>query len=172
MSMSETLPIYRTSVSPSWIDYNGHMGDYAYGIVFSDAATAYMNRIGIDAVYRAKNNATLYTLDSRIGYLKECHAGETLQVELALIDADHKRLHVFMRLFTADGEILALCEQLLMHVSREGEHPRAANLPKEVRDVVLADLRSSKSVEKPEWIDRRIGLSQIVAHETKLDYRS
>ena len=52
MSMSETLPIYRTSVSPSWIDYNGHMGDYAYGIVFSDAATAYMDRIGIDAAYR------------------------------------------------------------------------------------------------------------------------
>ncbi|MFD1199795.1 thioesterase family protein [Brucella gallinifaecis] len=156
--MSEALPIYRTSVSPNWIDYNGHMGDYAYGIVFSDAVTFYMDRIGIDAVYRATSNATLYTLDSRIAYLKECHAGETLQVKLALIDADHKRLHVFMRLFNADGEILALCEQLLMHVSREGGHPRAADLPKSVQDVVLADLQSSKSLGKIEWIERRIGL--------------
>lgn len=156
--MSGLTPIYQTSVSPNWIDYNGHMGDYAYGIVFSDAATIYMDRIGIDAFYRATNNATLYTLDSRIAYLKECHAGETLQVELALIDADHKRLHVFMRLLNADGEILALCEQLLMHVSREGEQPRAADLPKNVRDVVLVDLQSSTSVGKVKWIGRPIGL--------------
>ncbi|ELT48168.1 hypothetical protein D584_15063 [Brucella intermedia M86] len=158
MSMSEALTIYSTSVSPNWIDYNGHMGDYAYGIVFSDAATAYMDRIGIDAVYRATNNATLYTLDSRIAYLRECHAGEILQVELALIDADHKRLHLFMRLYNAEREMLALCEQLLMHVSREGKHPRAADLPIDVRDVVLADLQSSKSVEKAERIEWRIGL--------------
>ncbi|WGG60897.1 thioesterase family protein [Brucella intermedia] len=158
MSMSEALPIYRTSVSPSWIDYNGHMGDYAYGIVFSDAATAYMDRIGIDAVYRAKNNATLYTLDSRIAYLRECHAGEILQVELALIDADHKRLHVFMRLFNADREILALCEQLLIHVSREGEQPRSVDLPKHVRDIVLGDLQCSMYREELEWIKGRIGI--------------
>ncbi len=65
--MSDAFFIYRTTVSPSWIDYNGHMGDYAYGIVFSDAATAYMDRIGVDTPYREANNATLYTLDSRIG---------------------------------------------------------------------------------------------------------
>ncbi|MGX5710833.1 thioesterase [Brucella anthropi] len=156
--MNGTLFTYSTTVSSNWIDYNGHMGDYAYAIVFSDAATAYMDRIGIDATYREANKATLYTLDSRIGYLKECHADETLQVELTLIDADCKRLHVFMRLLNANGEILALCEQLLMHISRQGQYPRAADMPQELRDIVLADLQSSKSVEKVEWIDGCIGL--------------
>ncbi|WP_139976662.1 MULTISPECIES: thioesterase family protein [Brucella/Ochrobactrum group] len=156
--MTKALPIYRTRVSSEWIDYNGHMGDYAYGIVFSDAATAYMDRIGIDAAYRQANAATLYTLDSRIGYLKECHVDEILQVELVLVDADHKRLHVFMKLLNADGEILAFCEQLLMHVGRESGHPRATDMPQEVQDIILADLKCSRLVEKPEWINSRIGL--------------
>lgn len=156
--MSRALSIYRTIVSLSWIDYNGHMGDYAYGIIFSDAATAYMDRIGINATYREVNNATLYTLESRIGYLKECHVDDALNVELIVLDADQKRMHVFMRLLNANGEILALCEQLLMHISRQGQHPRAADMPQEVRDIVLADLQNSKSVEKVGWIDGRIGL--------------
>lgn len=156
--MTKALPIYRTRVSSEWIDYNGHMGDYAYGIVFSDAATAYMDRIGIDAAYRQANAATLYTLDSRIGYLKECHADEILQVELTVIDADHKRLHVFMRMLNEAGQETAFCEQLLMYISREGGCPRAADMPQRVRNIVLADLQCSKSVEKPEWIESRIGL--------------
>ena len=64
------LRILSTHVSKAWVDYNGHMGDFAYGIVFSDAATAYMDRIGIDAAYRSATEATLYTLDSRIGFLR------------------------------------------------------------------------------------------------------
>ncbi|PRA47490.1 hypothetical protein CQ062_22775 [Ochrobactrum sp. MYb68] len=160
MRMGGALSIYHTTVSPSWIDYNGHMGDYAYGIVFSDAATAYMGRIGITATYREANNATLYTLDSRIGYLKECHVGEALSVELTVLDADHKCMHVFMRLLNADGETMALCEQLLIHISRQGQHPRAAHMPQEVRDCVLADLHSSTSVERPEWIYGRISLKR------------
>lgn len=156
--MTEALPIYRTHVSSDWVDYNGHMGDYAYGIVFSDAATAYMDRIGIDAVYRESSGATLYTLDSRIGYLKECHAGEVLQVKLAVIDADHKRLHVLMTLLNADEETLALCEQVLMHVNRAGGSPRAADMPQTAQDKILADLRHSELVAKPDWLFNRIGL--------------
>ncbi|MFC7067752.1 thioesterase family protein [Brucella rhizosphaerae] len=156
--MVEALFIYRTSVLPSWVDYNGHMGDYAYGIVFSDAATAYMDRIGIDAVYREKSGATLYTLDSRIGYMKECHAGELLRIELSHIDADRKRIHIFMRMLNAGGERLALCEQLLMHVSRADGSPRASDMPDTVQQRVSADLKHSRFVEKPDWIDNRIGL--------------
>ena len=158
--MSEALPIYRTSVSPGWIDYNGQMGDYAYGIVFSDAATAYMDRIGIDAAYREANNATLYTLDSRIGYLKECHVDEILNVELSVLNVDHKRMHVFMRMLNGDGEETAFCEQVLMHVSRASGSPRSSKMPELVQEKLFADLELSKATIKPDWINRRIGLEK------------
>ena len=156
--MTMGMRIYGTRVASEWSDYNGHMADYAYGIVFSHAATAYMERIGIDTAYREATNATLYTLDSRIGYLKECHVNEALNVEVSILDADYKRMHVFMRLFNANGETLALCEQLLMHVSRANEVPRAVDLPQEALEFVLADMEYSKTMEKPEWIKGRVGL--------------
>ncbi|MBA8840571.1 MULTISPECIES: thioesterase family protein [unclassified Ochrobactrum] len=156
--MSGPLFIYRTSVSSNWIDYNGHMGDYAYGIVFSDAATAYMDRIGIDATYREANNATLYTLDSRIGYLKECHVGEALSVDLTVLDADRKRMHLFMRILNEGGQDVALCEQVLMHVSRTSGAPRASDMPELSQERLFADLELSRAAIKPDWLTRQLGL--------------
>lgn len=152
--------ILSATVCDAWVDYNGHMGDYAYGIVFSNAATAYMDRIGIDAAYRAETAATLYTLDSRIGFLRECHAGEALHVDLVVLAADAKRLHLFMRLINAANDELALCEQLLMHVSRAEGLPRSASLPGPSLDQVMADLKAHRDIERPAWLNRRVGLSR------------
>jgi acyl-CoA thioester hydrolase len=152
------MRILETAVNPAWVDYNGHMGDFAYGIVFSDAATAYMDRIGIDANHRGSEFKTLYTLDSRIGYLKECHAGEALGVELHVLDADAKRMHLFMRLVNAAGDIAALCEQLLIYVSRQAASPRATLFPDEIRQQLSADKQTTKLSERPAWLDGRIGL--------------
>lgn len=151
---------YHTTVLPDWVDYNGHMGDYAYGIVFSDTATAYMDKIGIDAAYREKSSATLYTLDSRIGYLRECHSGEKLQIELSCIDADHKRIHVFMRMLNECEQVLAFCEQLLMHISRTDGTPRACDMPLTIQEHVFADRHLSDFLEKPDWLAGRIGLKK------------
>lgn len=158
--MSEALFTYRVSVSTNWIDFNGHMGDYAYGIVFSNAATAFMDRIGVNASYRATNNATLYTLDSRIGYVKECHSNEELKVELSVIDVDNKRMHIFMRMLNKDGQETAFCEQVLIHVSRETGVPRASDMPILTRESLLADLERPRTAVKRDWLMRRIGLER------------
>lgn len=160
MTVASALRILTTNVSDSWVDYNGHMGDFAYGIVFSDAATAYMDRIGIDAAYRKASSATLYTLDSRIGFLKECHAGETLHVDILVINADQKRLHLFMRLVNDAGDELALCEQVLMHVSQADGAPRSAALPASALEVLMADYATHKTVDQPAWLSRKIGFGR------------
>ena len=154
------LRILSATVSDAWVDYNGHMGDYAYGIVFSNAATAYMDRIGIDAAYRTETAATLYTLDSRIGFLRECHAGEALQVDILVIAADAKRLHLFMRLINAAGDELAVCEQVLMHVLRAEGTPHSARLPGPSRERLMADLEAHRDIGRPVWLNRQIGLSR------------
>jgi len=154
------LRILSASVCDTWVDYNGHMGDYAYGIVFSDAATAYMDRIGIDEAYRTETAATLYTLDSRIGFLKECHAGEALHVDILVLAADARRLHLFMRLVNSAGEELALCEQVLMHVSRAEGMPRSASLPERSLERLMTDLEAHSDIERSAWLSRRIGLSR------------
>ena len=154
------LRILSAKVSCAWVDYNGHMGDFAYGIVFSDAATAYMERIGIDATYRNETKATLYTLDSRIGFMRECHVGETVHVDILVAAADTKRLHLIMRLTNASGDELALCEQVLMHISKASGSPRSAALPTHAYDQLMNDLTAHCDIERPLWLRRRIGLSR------------
>lgn len=154
------VPILTTRVPEAWVDYNGHMGDFAYGIVFSDAGTAYMDRMGVDEAYRTRTGATLYTLESRIGFLRECHLGDPVTVELVVLDADARRLHVFMRMRGAEGKELALCEQVLLHVGRASGTPRSEAFPDAIAAVVQADLAAHRDIPRPAWVGQRMGLAR------------
>ena len=48
------LDVYATTVAGDWIDYNGHMNDAAYALVFSRSLDALMDRIGLDAATRKR----------------------------------------------------------------------------------------------------------------------
>ena len=43
------LITYRTTVQEDWVDYNGHLRDAFYLLIFSYATDALMERIGLDA---------------------------------------------------------------------------------------------------------------------------
>ena len=112
--MSDALFRHAFRVLPDWVDYNGHMGDFAYGIVFSRSATALMEEIGLDEAYRAENQATLYTLEMRIGYQRECHEGDAFTVATRVLAVDAKRMHLYQEMLDESGERLAWCEQVLL----------------------------------------------------------
>ncbi|MDO5527921.1 MAG: thioesterase family protein [Paracoccus sp. (in: a-proteobacteria)] len=145
-------------VLPEWVDYNGHMGDFAYGIVFSRAVTALMDQIGLDADYRAQTDATLYTLEMRIGFRREMHEGDRLSVSTRVLAHDARRMHLYQEMLAPDGVVAAWCEQVLIHVTREGGAPRGSAFPQGTADA-LSRLHAAAQDEKlPEWLDRRTGL--------------
>ena len=53
------LDVYATTVAGDWIDYNGHMNDAAYALVFSRSVDALMDRIGLDAAARKRSGQSL-----------------------------------------------------------------------------------------------------------------
>ena len=59
------LTTYRTPILPEWVDYNDHLRDAFYLLIFSYATDALMTRIGLDHAGRERSGHTLYTL--------ECH---------------------------------------------------------------------------------------------------
>ena len=75
------------------IDYNGHLRDAYYVLILSLATDALMDRIGLDAAYRARTHCTLYTLEMHVHYLHEVKQSDTVLVKLRVLGADHKRLH-------------------------------------------------------------------------------
>lgn len=152
--------IYECTVEPGWIDFNGHMRDAYYVLVVSYANDALMEELGLGPAYLKANNATLYNLESHTRYLLEAHEGDRIGVDMRLLGADAKRLHLFSEVRRADGALLALNEEMLMHVSREGERPAAAPFPPEVQERVSARLARDAALPAPELRAGPIGLRQ------------
>src|ERR1700689_1765175 len=76
MRHSSALPVLETTVVSDWVDYNGHMNDAAYAIVFSRSVDALMDRVGLDAAVRKRTGQTLFTLQMMLHYLKEPKGGD------------------------------------------------------------------------------------------------
>src|SRR5271167_3008341 len=111
------LDIYATTAAADWIDYNGHMNDAAYALVFSRSVDALMDRIGLDAAARRRTGQSLFTLQMMVHYFGEAREGEALAVTCHLLEHDDKRMRVWLDMTDASGERLAGSEQLLMSVA-------------------------------------------------------
>ena len=89
--MTTKMQVFEGLVTPDWIDYNGHMNDACYVVVFSKAIDEFMRRIGLDDVFRAEHQVSIYTLQSMVHYLQEVSEGEPLRIEVQLLEKDRKR---------------------------------------------------------------------------------
>jgi acyl-CoA thioesterase FadM len=123
------LPLYRATIEPDWIDYNGHVRDAYYALVASYAVDELMDPIGIDAAYRSRTHCTLYTIEMHAHYLLEVKSTDALSVQSSILGADRKRLHVGCRFAVARlAAPVASFEFMLIHV-RQGEQPASIPFP-------------------------------------------
>ncbi len=90
------LDVYATTVASEWVDYNGHMNDSAYAVVFSRSVDALMDRVGLDAAARRRTGQTLFTLQMMLHYFKEAKEGDALAVTCHLLEHDDKRMRVWL----------------------------------------------------------------------------
>jgi acyl-CoA thioester hydrolase len=135
-----TLPIYRATIEPGWIDFNKHLRDAYYGLVASYAMDDVMDHLGLDAAYRELTHCTLYTLEMHFHFLHEVKSTDDLGVVSLILDFDRKRIHMGCR-FTCSrvSEPVATADVMLLHV-HQGDKPGVAPLP----GAVLARLEALK----------------------------
>ncbi|MCH7420635.1 thioesterase family protein [Pseudomonas mosselii] len=133
------LITYRTRVLPEWVDYNGHLRDAYYLLIFSYATDALMERIGLDADARGQSGHSLFTLEAHINYLHEVKLDTEVWVQTFIIGFDKKRLHLYHSLHRKDfEEDLSASEQLLLHVDMAGPKsaPFTANSIEQLENLV------------------------------------
>jgi acyl-CoA thioester hydrolase len=109
------LRLIETAVAAEWVDYNGHLSEWAYLLVFGDNADAFFRFFGVDDDYRASGRS-LYTAETHLRHLDEAHLGDRLRLTLQVIGLDAKRLHIVHEMTGATGHQIATAEQLLLHV--------------------------------------------------------
>lgn len=107
--------VWREPVRPEWIDYNGHVNEAYYVLVFGHATDAVMEEIGLGEEDRARTSTSLFTVEAHIRYLDQVVEGEHLEVRSTLIGFGPKKLHLWHELW-ADGRLRATEEVLGLHV--------------------------------------------------------
>ncbi|WP_167195925.1 3-hydroxyacyl-CoA dehydrogenase NAD-binding domain-containing protein [Brevibacterium pigmentatum] len=143
------LSTYSTEVVPEWIDYNGHMSEAFYVLVFGFATDQVMDQLGLDAAYRESQKASLYTVESHIRYLDEAALGDRLTVVPRLVSAGEKKLHLAYEMYVGD-RLVSTEEIMALHVDQTTD--RVVPFPD-----TAAERISQVVTERPEWVGRSIG---------------
>jgi acyl-CoA thioester hydrolase len=139
------IPIHRSAVRPEWLDYNGHVRDAYYGLIASEATDTLMDRIGLDAAYRARTGGTLYTVEMHVHFLQEVKQTDTVEVGVQILAFDHKRIHAIFDIARAGvPEAAATVEMMLLHVRQEAGRVSSAPFPAEIA-AQLAQLHAASA---------------------------
>jgi len=146
---STPLALYQCSVRPEWVDYNGHMSEAFYVLVFGHASDALYEHASMGGDYRARSNCSLYTVESHIQYLREVSEGAELEVQTRVLDVDSKRLR-FCHQMMSDGKLLATTELMAVHVDTKA----GATVPMSEKN--QACYRDLITPDAPSWAGRAI----------------
>jgi acyl-CoA thioester hydrolase len=115
------------TVRPEWIDYNGHLYDGYYAVIFAEAADAFLDAVGLDQAGRGATGRTIYTLETHVRFLAEMKQGAPYRVDGQILDHDHKRVVLFLTLVDTVRDIIAATsEEMLMSIDTAGDAPRSA----------------------------------------------
>ena len=127
---------FQTTVKPEWIDYNGHMQDAFYGLVFSYAVDALQDDVGFDRKYREKTGHTIYLVEEHKFFLNEVKEGDDLDVSIHVIAAKSKLFHLYA-IMHSQGRDVAISELVEMHVQQKPK-PHGVEIPQSILDKLLA----------------------------------
>ncbi|MFA3876367.1 thioesterase family protein [Streptomyces sp. MMCC 100] len=152
------LPLFRSTVRPEWIDYNGHMSEAFYVLVFGHATDALMIEAGLDSGYRESTGCSLYTVESHIRYLRDVPEAAHLAVRTRVLGAAARKARFVHEMYVVsepesepapDAVPVATTELLAVHVDRQAG--RATEFPGPVRR------RFAQLTEPaPDWAGRSI----------------
>jgi acyl-CoA thioester hydrolase len=151
------LTLHRAIVQPGWCDYNQHLNDGYYTVIFSDATTAFMDHFGLGPEGRKASNHTLFTLEMHTNYLLEVKGGATVRIDTQLLGHDAKRMHIFHTMHRGDeAAIVATNEQMLLSIDMSG--PKAAPWRPEVLEKIEEVWGAHQDLPRHKNAGRSIGL--------------
>ncbi len=108
------LTTLETTIKQEWIDYNGHLNDAYYLVIFTQATDQLQQHLGMTVNSIHARGYTLFTVESHLMYKQEIGLGEQVYVTTQVLEYDSKRLRIFHRMFNDQHELLACVEMLFL----------------------------------------------------------
>ncbi|MEX2126881.1 MAG: thioesterase family protein [Xanthobacteraceae bacterium] len=145
------------TVEPAWIDYNGHLNMAYYNLLIDRAVDEAFELVGLGPEYVRTRNASFFTAEAHVRYLRELAVDTPVRVTIQLVDYDGKRIHFYAELHDAsEGWVSATSEQLALHVDMATR--RVAPWPDDVLQRLAAMKAAHASLPAPEALGRRISM--------------
>ena len=145
-----TSTVWQEPVQDAWIDYNGHLSEAYYVLVLGHATDAVMAELGLGPQYRSANDASLYTVEAHVRYLKEVSRGSDLEVRSSVIGVTAKLLWIWHELW-ADGRLRATEEVLGVHVRDGSSAPFPDDVAARMREACVAPPEHASARIQLEW---------------------
>jgi acyl-CoA thioester hydrolase len=146
-------------VISEWVDYNGHLRDAYYLLLFSLATDALMDQLGLDEAGRTATGHSLYTLECHLNFVQEVKLGQQVEVRTQILGHDTKRLHLNHSLHrSGEAPMLAASEQMLLNVATAAA--RATPFAEPVLSRVEALARAHQGLPAPRFAGRAISLAR------------
>ena len=145
-------------VPPEWIDYNGHMNVAYYTMAFDHAVDEILEeRLGVGESLAREGRLGPMALQSQVHFLGELVEGTEFACDFQLLDADSKRIHIFVTMVNIEaGETAATYESLSMNVDLEAR--RSAPYPDWAQDRIERMRAAHASLPRPPLAGNLIGI--------------
>lgn len=145
------------TVEPEWIDYNGHLNMAYYNVLFDRCVDYAFEFLGLGHDYLKENDASFFTLEAHVTYLRELPVNAPVRATLQVLDFDEKRVHCFQELYHATENFLsATSESMALHVDMIEK--RSAPFPPDILAKIKAAHAAHQSLPKPPQIGHVIGI--------------
>lgn len=144
-------------VRDDWIDYNGHMNVAYYVLAFDQGTDGLLDLLGLDAAYRSVTAHSTFALEMHVSYVREIGRAEPYLITSRVLDADHKRIHMFHEMRHArEGWLAASNEVITMHIDMTRRRSRA--FPVEVQARVDTMRTAHACLPRPATAGRTIAI--------------
>lgn len=128
-SLDEVLMLpaaLKATVTPDFIDINGHMNVRHYLDLNVNGTLVLIERVGVDDAYRAERRMGLFTVEHHLRYFSELHLGEEVSVHPTVLARSGKAVHMMAYLVDAThGRLANTLELVIVHVDMDTRRPVA-----------------------------------------------
>ena len=144
-------------IEAGWVDYNGHLNQAYYGVIFDRSIDDALHPVGLGPDYIRERNCSFMTVESHTCFVREVLHTYSVRVVTRVLDVDDKRLHTFseMRHATEDWTA-ATAEYMFLHIDMSVR--RTSPWPPDLRAKLETLKAEGARLPPPERAGRRIAI--------------
>jgi acyl-CoA thioester hydrolase len=153
------------AIEDGWIDYNGHLNQAYYGVLFDRALDEILVMARLGPGYAKERQLSYMTVEIHYCYTREIFKSDPVQVSALVLGVDEKRLHMFCELKHAREHWLSCTsEWMFLHVDMRTR--KTVPWPADVREKLDDMLAASQRVGWPERAGRAIAIPRKTSVST------